>query len=344
MPEVTVVVPIYNVERFIQDTINSVLSQSYKDFELLLIDDNSPDSSFEICDSFNDPRIKIIRQENRGLAGARNTGIRNAKGKYIAFLDGDDLWLENKLLIHVNHLESRADIGVSFSRSAFIDESGKSLGTFQMPKLSDITPSHLLCRNPIGNGSAPVIRRQVFDKIKFNDNINGNLIECYFDEHFRQSEDIECWIRIAITTNWKIEGVPQALTLYRVNSSGLSADLERQLHSWERVIEKTYSYAPELVNRWGSLARAYQLRYLARRAVRLKDGLMATRLFRSAMAENWLITLQEPRRTFLTFIAAFALLNFPASLYNKIEEIALALTGKTQAKKIENQQANQLVG
>lgn len=344
MPEVTVVVPIYNVERFIRDTINSVLNQSYKDFELLLIDDDSPDASLEICKSFSDPRIRIISQENRGLAGARNTGIRNAKGQYIAFLDGDDLWLENKLLIHVNHLKLRSDVGVSFSRSAFIDESGKCLGTFQMPKLSDITPSHLLCRNPIGNGSAPVIRRQVLDEIKFLDNINGKSIECYFDENFRQSEDIECWIRISIKTLWKIEGVPQALTLYRVNSSGLSADLEKQLDSWERVMEKTYSYAPELINRWEALARAYQLRYLARRAVRLKDGSMAARLFRLAMAENWLILLQEPRRTLLTFIAAFALLKFPTNLYNKIEEIALTLTGKTQARKIENQQSNQWVG
>ena len=96
MKLVSVIVPTYNIEQYIAETIKSVLAQTYPHFELLIIDDESPDRSVKICQQFNDPRIKIISQKNRGLAGARNTGIRNSQGAYIALLDGDDLWLPEK--------------------------------------------------------------------------------------------------------------------------------------------------------------------------------------------------------------------------------------------------------
>ncbi|MGL5077637.1 MAG: glycosyltransferase family 2 protein, partial [Waterburya sp.] len=117
MKLVSVIVPVYNVEDYIAQTINSVLNQTYPHFELLIIDDASPDRSLEICQQFRDPRIKIISQKNRGLAGARNTGIRHAQGDYLAFLDSDDLWLPEKLAQHIQHLESAPQVGVSFSRS-----------------------------------------------------------------------------------------------------------------------------------------------------------------------------------------------------------------------------------
>ena len=87
MPKVSVIMPVYNVEKYIAETISSVLAQTFTDFELLVIDDESKDRSIEICESFTDQRIKIIHQKNRGLAGARNTGIRHAQGEYLAFLD-----------------------------------------------------------------------------------------------------------------------------------------------------------------------------------------------------------------------------------------------------------------
>jgi glycosyltransferase involved in cell wall biosynthesis len=233
MKKVSVIIPVYGVDKYIGTTLESVLAQTYKNFELLIIDDGSPDRSIKICQQFNDPRIKIIRQENRGPSGARNTGIRQSKGEYLAFIDGDDIWLPEKLEKQVNHLETSPDVGVSFSCTAFIDESGQRLGIYQLPKLKGITPPYLLCRNPISNGSNPVIRRQAFDAIKFQDNLYGDVEDFYFDERFRRSEDSECWLRISIQTDWKIEGIPEALTLYRVNSRGLSANWHKHLDSWE---------------------------------------------------------------------------------------------------------------
>ncbi len=251
MPKITVIMPVYGVERFVADAVESVLAQSFTDFELLIIDDMSPDNSIAICENFDDPRIRIIRhRENRGLAGARNTGIRHSHGELLAFIDSDDCWHPEKLAQHVEHLALRPLVGVSFSRSAFIDENNIPNQCYQMPRLTGVEPGYILCRNPIGNGSAPVIRRAVFDAIRYEDDYHGSAEDWYFDERLRRSEDIECWIRIALTTDWQIEGIPEALTLYRLNTGGLSANLLQQFESWQLVIEKTRRYAPDFIAQW----------------------------------------------------------------------------------------------
>jgi hypothetical protein len=119
-----------------------------------------------------------------------------------------------------------------------------------------------------------------------------------------------------------------------VNSGGLSANVLQQLDSWEKVIEKTRSYAPEIITQWETLARAYQLRYLSRRAVRLQDGAMAVKLVNQALATNWRILFKEPRRTLLTLAAAYLVLLLPQSLYSQIEAFALNRTGANQRRRI----------
>lgn len=341
MEKVSVIIPVYGAEKYIAATVQSVLEQTHKNFEVLIIDDGSPDQSIEICQQFSDPRIKIIRQANRGLAGARNTGIRHAQGEYLAFIDADDIWLPEKLEKHIEHLNSSPAVGVSFSRSALIDEAGNSLNTYLMPQLKGITAPCLFRGSPIGNGSAAVIRREVFEDIRFEDNLYGIVEDFYFDDHFRRSEDIECWLRIAIQTSWQIEGIPEALTLYRINPGGLSANLLKQLESWEEVLEKTRSYAPELVNQWEKTAKAYQLRMLARSAVRLKAGPIAVELLHRALITYWRILLEEPRPTILTLSAAYMLLFLPQSLYRQIETFASKITGATQSHCILQDQSRQ---
>ncbi|MEB3175639.1 MAG: glycosyltransferase family 2 protein [Cyanobacteriota bacterium] len=334
MKLVSVIIPVYNVEAYIAQTIESVLAQTYQNFEIIIVNDDSPDRSAEICQQFSDPRIKIVHQPNRGLAGARNTGIRCAQGDYLAFLDSDDLWAPDKLAKQVAHLEASPQVGVSFCRSAFIDGTGNPLGIYQMPKLTGITPEYLLCRNPVGNGSAPVIRRQVLEEIRFWENRHGEVEDFYFDEAFRQSEDIECWLRIALQTAWQIEGIPEALTLYRVNGEGLSADVTKQFASWEQIIAKTATYAPDLIARWLPVAKAYQLRYLARRAVRLKAPRQARELVHQSLSTHWRILLSEPRRTLLTIGAAYLLNVLPSGAYRAVESAVLKITGAAQGRKI----------
>ncbi len=310
MKKLSVIIPVYNAEKYVAATIKSVLSQTYENFEIIIVDDGSPDGSIGICQQFKDSRIKIIRQANRGLPGARNTGIRHAIGDYLAFLDADDIWLPEKLEKHVHHLNNSPTVGISFCYSAFINEKGNYTGLFQKPrKLYDITPSYILCRNPVGNGSVAVIRREVFEDIKYQDNLHGTVEDYYFDERLRHAKadatDIECWLRTSILTHWRHEGIPEALTLYRVNSGGLSANALNQLEALEKVVEKTRSYAPDIMDCCEKVARAYHLRYTVRRLVSLGDGVTAVKLFNQVIANHWRIILEEPGKTVLTGCAAY---------------------------------------
>lgn len=336
MIKVSIVIPAYKAEKYIAATVHSVLKQTYKNFEVLIIDDGSPDRSVEICQQFTDPRIKIIRQKNRGVAAARNTGIHQSQGEYIAFLDADDLWLPEKLEKHVEHLENAPDVGVSFSRSAFIDSVGKPLGIYQLSKLKDITPLDILCRTPIGNGSVAVIRREVLEAIRFQENHEGVTEDCYFnpDRQLHPSEDVECWLRMAVLTNWKIEGVAEPLTLYRVNPEGHSAQLLKKLSSWEKMLSIVRSYAPEQVDQWEKPAMAYQLRHLARRAVTLGAGSTAVELMHRALLSYKGILFEEPHRTLLTLSATYCLWFLPSSFYTNLQSLAMNWTGAIQKRRI----------
>lgn len=319
MKKVSVIIPVYNAEKYVADAVKSVLMQTYENLEILIIDDGSPDGSFEVCQSFDDSRIKIIRQENRGLSGARNTGIRHAVGDYLAFLDADDMWLPEKLEKHVQHLDNSSTIGVSFSRSAFISEAGQHLNIYQMSKLKDIKPSELLYFNPLGNGSSGVFRKEVFEEISFTDDSSKTDECCYFDTNFIMYEDLECWLRIAIKTNWQFQCIPEALTLYRVNPKGLSANFLEGIKHWEKLDEKVNSYAPELLDQWKQLAMAYRMISLAREAVRKQNGSMAVKLINRSLAYNWRIVFLDPFPTIYTLIMSYLLWLVPEYIYLKME-------------------------
>lgn len=311
MPTVSVIMPVYNVERYVERSIRSVLEQTFTDFELILVDDGGTDGSVAICWSFDDPRIRIHSQMNRGLAGARNAGIRVARGALIALLDSDDLWHPEKLARHVAHLATRPGVGISFSGSAMIDESDRPIGISMRPALRDLGPADIFCRNPVGNGSAPVIRRAVFDDIAFTVDRGGVAETSYFDETFRYGEDIECWMRMACATSWRFEGISGDLTLYRIVSGGLSANTDKMYEHWQRMFKKVSRMAPDLVAGHGHRARGYQLRYYARRGVRERQGRAALRCFAAAMASHPLMVVEEPKKTIETGLAALAVTLLP---------------------------------
>jgi len=327
MKKVSVIIPVYKVEKYIRAALESALLQSYKSFEILIIDDGSPDKSIEICQQFLDPRIKIIRQENRGLAEARNTGIRHASGEYIAFLDGDDVWLPGKLERHIEHLNSSPGVGISFSCSEFIGETGLSLHTFQRPKLKNITPEYMLCCNPVGNGSAGVFRRQVFEAIAFQDKDNNQV---YFDKTFPMSQDIECWLRIVIQTAWQIEGIPEPLTLYRITSGAISANLVRRVKMWENLFDKVKTYAPELIAQWGIRAMAYRFSSLSREALRRKDSSLAVEMIHRALTTYPFIVVEQSRSTVSILVAAYLIRVMPQRVYCFAETITFKTISSIQ--------------
>ena len=323
-PTVTVVMPVYNTAKYVQAAVDSVLKQTFPFFELLIIDDAGTDGSIGICRQYTDPRIRIISQENRGLAGARNTGIRQARGEFIALLDSDDIWEPEKLIRHVEHLRRRPNVGVSYAASRMMDDDGRLLRITQKPKLVDVRPQDVFMRNPVGNGSAPVIRKGVFEDIAIYNSKREEFD--YFDESFRQSEDIECWCRIALTTSWRFEGIKGAYTRYRINENGLSANVIKQFESWSRVRDIVKKLNPGFARIWAPRAEAYQLRYLARRCVREGDGAMAVNILKEAVRTCPNILWEEPFKSLSTVIAATIMRFMPPNLSSTLQSAIVKLT------------------
>ncbi len=169
---VSIVTPVYNAERFISETIESVLKQSYQNWELLLINDSSQDASQEIVESYlaKDQRIKLINlKENSGAAVARNTGLRAARGQYIAFIDSDDCWTETKLADQLDFMISQT-VYFSYTNFALVNESGKVIkNEVKLPlklnysgllKNTAIACSTVIIdRMHVGNFSMPLVRK-----------------------------------------------------------------------------------------------------------------------------------------------------------------------------------------
>jgi glycosyltransferase involved in cell wall biosynthesis len=324
-PMISVVIPCYNVAKYIEGCLESVLAQTFESFEVICVNDDSPDNTVEIIERFKDDRIRIIHQANRGLAGARNTGINASRGLYVALLDADDLWLPTKLETHFRHLQMNPKVGISYSASEFIDEGGHLMGIGQYPKCADITPKDIFCRNPIGNGSAPVIRKSLLNCISQLKTKGEETRREYFDEDMRQSEDVEFWLRAALSTDYLFEGINEALTLYRVNMSGLSANLDKQYESWLYSVKQNEKLDSTFVQNWFSLASAYQKRYLARRAIQSRNSRTACKLMKEALTQDIRILSEEPKRTLVTVFCAI-LCALPNTLYDAIEATGMRLS------------------
>lgn len=326
-PVFSVIIPMYNVGQFIEKSIHSVLEQTFKNYEIICVDDGCTDNTLEKLAQFDDHRIQLVRQENFGLSAARNTGINASKGLYVALLDADDFWHKDKLQCHFEHLRDNPTVAVSYSASAFVNHEGEPLGIGQNPKTKNISNKDIFCRNPVGNGSAPVIRRTVLNQIAQCEIINDQIRTCYFDENMRQSEDIECWLRLALSTGCQFEGIDKPLTFYRVNTGGLSANLDKQLAAWQFAVEKNRSAHKEFFAQWYPLAYAYQLRYLARRATQNGNHKDAIRLAHQAITTDSRVFTEEPVRTLLTCACAY-LSVLPNSLYERLQTIGFMFLGR----------------
>ncbi len=298
---VSVILPAYNAANFISQTIESVLKQTFTDFELLIIDDGSTDNTLEIANEYalSDRRIKVLSQVNQGVSATRNHGVRLAKGNLIAFLDADDIWFTDKLAAHIKHLADNPNLAVSFARVEFMSLEGNPTGQVSTSRLINLRPEDFLYENPTTTMSNPIARAEVFKQI-------GG-----FAEDMSYSEDLEWLFRVVCHNRkdkspWQIEGIDRILLYYRASPSGLSASLYRMEAGWDLLIDRAKEYAPTLVKQHYSLARAIHLRYLARRAFRLDlPSKVGLDFINRAIASDWRIFLREPHRTLLTLLATY---------------------------------------
>ncbi|MCG8669720.1 MAG: glycosyltransferase family 2 protein [Pseudomonadales bacterium] len=325
MPIFSVVIPIYKAEDYLRKTLESVLKQTFKSFEVICVNDETPDGSMDIVREYDDPRIRIVNQENRGLAGARNSGINASRGVFVGLLDADDIWHPRKLEQHFYHLQRDIKIGVSYSSSLFIDEFDKPLGIGQFPQLDDVTALDVFCKNPVGNGSSVVLRKSLLLEMSRQVEHGEEVRREFFDESLRQSEDVNFWLRIALTSNYKFAGIAEPLTYYRIHSGGLSANLERQYDYWLKSVEKNIPLNEQFFEEWFSLGAAYQKRYLARRAIKNGDPQIALKLINQSIGHDARILLKDPKKTIITY--ACALLSFlPKPLFQQIMKKGMSLS------------------
>lgn len=285
-PKVSVVVPAYNVCPYIQDALVSLERQSFDRFEVLVVDDGSTDDTAEMVKPFcqRDSRFQLLQKQNGGLSSARNYGIHHARADYIALLDGDDVYEQDKLAAHVALLDKDADVGVAYSASRAIREDGRS--TFMCLSGKPITSDPLLallCKNFIGHGSNAVFRRSLCDEV-------GE-----FDETLRSFEDLDFWLRVAATRRWRFYREPRVLCLYRVRPSGLSFNVVQMQRCCVQVIESAYQRSPEVVEPMLPTAQAYMYRYLARLSLTAGDAEQARNFIDQALAADYSIFYRDPR-------------------------------------------------
>ena len=298
---VSVIIPAYNAAHFLPEVIQSVLDQSYRNWEMLVIDDGSTDRTVEIVKEYceKDDRVHLISKLNEGVSKARNLGVQLAKGELVAFLDSDDLWLSEKLLSHVEFMGQHPKVAVSFARVELIETNGKSTHKLTNNIADNLQPQDLFYSNPTVTTSNLVIRKSVFEQL------NG------FDDTMKYNEDVDLLFRLSLDAKWKIEGIDQVLTQYRLHSSGLSSTLHKMEDGWVKLMNKARQAAPQLVDEHYSAAQAAQLQYLARQTLRLDmSAFLGVSFINRALASNWQNLFKNPKLIALAFFIYLRLATF----------------------------------
>ena len=214
MPKISVLMSCYNHDKFVGEAIKSVLNQSLKDFELLIIDDNSTDQTFEIVNSFKDQRIKVFRNEkNFGMVFNTNSLIKKSIGEYIAIINSDDSWLPEKLQKQFDFLENNVGYGACFTLANIVNESGKSIKNNIQESLKYLEFDRFgflnyffFYNNPLCYPSV-LISKKVFEKISL------------FNPAYIILLDIEMWIRICFA-GFEIKILNESLTNFRILNNG----------------------------------------------------------------------------------------------------------------------------
>ena len=223
-PKVTVFTPNYNCAKYISDTIQSVLNQSFVDFEYIIIDDASTDNSVNQIEKFNDSRISLIKnKENKGISWNRNQALKIAKGKYLVMLDSDDLAHKDRLKEQFDFLETNPSFGIVGTYVIPINELGSQILPVVKYKLPfDQIPCQMFFNNYIATSS--IMLRM------------ANLKGLFFNEGFIVAEDYELWIRVV--RNCNIGHIRKPLTYYRHHCSNISIKRRQLMINAEKLLLK----------------------------------------------------------------------------------------------------------
>jgi glycosyltransferase involved in cell wall biosynthesis len=244
-PLVSAVVPAYNAARTLRAAVESILLQTVVDMEVIVVDDGSEDETAEVARAIADPRVRLISQPNLGASAARNAGIHSARGRYVAFLDADDLWLPDKLARQLALLDSRRDVHAVHCGAIYVDDELRVLSVRRCRPWRDALLDVLHFENLSAFPSTLVAKRE-------------KLEQRGFDPSLVMHEDWDMAIHAA--RHWHLQPVEEPLALYRVHRANRSRDVEKHLASGLRIIERVFADA-SLPARIQSRRRAVHARY-----------------------------------------------------------------------------------
>ncbi|HTL88074.1 MAG TPA: glycosyltransferase [Leptolyngbya sp.] len=248
-PLVSVVIAAYNAEAFISTTLESILAQTYRNFEVIIVDDGSDDRTAEIVRSFAeiDDRIQLIQQSNAGVAASRNLAVQHSSGTYIAPIDADDIWYPERLEKHVECLESaNSSVGLVYSWSMYLTETGDIKGYSPFGQLGAVEGNVLailVFYNFLDNASTAMFRRSCLETVG------------HYDTELKTCEDWDLYLRIAEQYQFAI--VPEYLIGYRQYSGSMSTKCTTMAHFYELIMSRIYQRHPELpsaARRWANTA------------------------------------------------------------------------------------------
>ena len=233
-PLVSVVIPTYNRANLVGDAIDSVLAQTWPHVECIVVDDGSTDATGAVLDRFRG-RITLIRQPNRGLAAARNAGLRAARGAFVGFLDSDDAWLPPLLERVIPLFEADPDLGAVFVAEREIDEAGRPLAGVHRKRTPGpwFTPEGMIGRDTgVGCGRPAIARRELFERLGAFDESLGNAA-------------VDCGIWIPWSFEVRMRAVDEPLVLRRVHHDHVSGDQRKDALAWLRILDRVEREHPE---------------------------------------------------------------------------------------------------
>ena len=258
VPLVSAVVPAYNAEHHLEQTLHALVTQSYANLEIIVVDDGSEDKTLQITKTMAHryPQLRVIQQPNRGSRLCTQSWHKEARGEFIAPIDADDIWFPDAVLKLANCLlNSDARTGVAYGWSVTLDEDGLLDGGLRCSKIAGDVLGTLICHNFLGNASATLIRRECFEKV-------GGYDPQFRTESTQGCEDWDVYLRIAQYYQFTV--VPEFLFGYRRLRSGMSSNAHAMAKSHRYLLEKVKLRHPNTPQAFHQLSKSSYYLYLAR--------------------------------------------------------------------------------
>jgi glycosyltransferase involved in cell wall biosynthesis len=252
MATVDVIIPAFNAAKYLPAALESVASQTFEDWQIVLVDDGSTDNTAQVVAPFIHrfgPKLKYIQQENRGMSAARNTAIRASTSEFIALLDADDVWTSHRLAESIQAFATRPRAGIAYGLITYMDQDGRPLETFEgnVGHVEGRIAPYIYMRKVELPCVTVTIRRACIDQVGL------------FDETMRSTEDRDLWLRIAL--HHEVAFIPKVLAFYRTSPGSVSTNAQRMLQAQLQFIRKHYgAEGCGLLPRQISWARAYKQR------------------------------------------------------------------------------------